>query len=282
MRTEGQVRAKLAACALAICLGALPLWQAHGADDERRSDLWLKAALITTYTLNQQLNPFDIDVQVTNGVAELQGVVDSSVEKDLATELARGVDGIESVDNRLQVKKGAVTDGSRNGLMERVNDANLTAKVKSQLLWNSNTQGLRIDVDTDDSTVTLSGEVASAAESELAEQIARNTSGVLAVRNELQVNTQQAPVAKDAEHAAKKLKGELSDAWISAKVKSSLLYNRGVDAASIEVQTHGGVVTLSGEVHSQHEFDRAAQVAGAIVGVSEVRNRLRISAPSGA
>lgn len=278
MRKAIRLHARIAACALAICLGALPLAGAHAADGERRSDLWLKAALVTTYTLNQHLNPFDIEVEVTDGAAVLRGSVDSSVEKDLAGELARGVDGITAVDNRLEIKRENSKERPRNELLERVSDANLTAKVKSQLLWNSNTQGLRIDVDAQGGIVTLRGEVASAAESELAAQIARNTSGVHRVDNELRVNADQEPVGKQAEDTALALKGEVGDAWITTKVKTSLLYNRGVDAAAIDVRTQGGIVTLSGEVRSDYEIERAEQIAAGIVGVREVRNQLQTRA----
>ena len=278
MRKAIRLHARIAACALTICLGALPLAGAHAADGERRSDLWLKAALVTTYTLNQHLNPFDIEVEVTDGAAVLRGSVDSSVEKDLAGELARGVDGITAVDNRLEIKRENSKERPRNELLERVSDANLTAKVKSQLLWNSNTQGLRIDVDAQGGIVTLRGEVASAAESELAAQIARNTSGVHRVDNELRVNADQEPVGKQAEDTALALKGEVGDAWITTKVKTSLLYNRGVDAAAIDVRTQGGIVTLSGEVRSDYEIERAEQIAAGIVGVREVRNQLQTRA----
>lgn len=271
-------RATFTACALAVSLGALPWSPAvHAANDERRSDLWLKASLVTTYTLNQHLNPFDLDVSVNDGVVTLRGTVDSSVEKDLATELARGVEGVTAVDNQLAVKSGSAGVSRDDDLMQRVNDANLTAKVKSQLLWNANTQGMRIDVDTDDGVVTLRGTVASAAEAELAAQIARNTSGVRSVQNALEVEAGQKPMSAEAEDAALELRGELSDTWVTTKVKTSLLYNRGVDAAAIDVTTRDGVVTLSGEVRSDYEVKRAGEVAAEIVGVREVRNRLQVA-----
>lgn len=271
-------RATFTACALAVSLGVLPWSPAvHAANDERRSDLWLKASLVTTYTLNQHLNPFDLDVSVNDGVVTLRGTVDSSVEKDLATELARGVEGVTAVDNQLAVKSGSAGVSRDDDLMQRVNDANLTAKVKSQLLWNANTQGMRIDVDTDDGVVTLRGTVASAAEAELAAQIARNTSGVRSVQNALEVEAGQKPMSAEAEDAALELKGELSDTWVTTKVKTSLLYNRGVDAAAIDVTTRDGVVTLSGEVRSDYEVKRAGEVAAEIVGVREVRNRLQVA-----
>ncbi len=276
MLSSLRLRAAVSACALAMCLGALSYPVLAADDAERHSDLWLKASLVTTYALNQHLNPFDIHVDVTDGVATISGVVDSSVDKDLAGELAKGVDGVRDVDNRLQVNSDSGSRG-RGGFMEQVNDANITAKVKSQLLWNANTQGMRMDVDTKDGVVSLRGVVASAEEAQLAAQIARNTSGVRQVNNRLEVNPEQQPIERQAEQTASNLKGDLSDAWITTKVKTSLLYNRGVDAASIDVRTENHVVTLSGEVRGSYEVKRAAQIAGAVVGVERVQNDLRVT-----
>lgn len=66
-------------------------------------------------------------------------------------------------------------------------DATTTATVKSKLLIDGETQGVRIDVDTLDHVVTLSGDVDTAAESDLAEQIASNIDEVERVQNELRV-----------------------------------------------------------------------------------------------
>jgi osmotically-inducible protein OsmY len=54
-------------------------------------------------------------------------------------------------------------------------------------LGNSNTAGMQIDVDTRGDVVTLSGEVVSAEEKALAEELARSTGDVKDVRNQLVV-----------------------------------------------------------------------------------------------
>jgi len=54
---------------------------------------------------------------------------------------------------------GDAADDTGRSFLRKVEDANLTAKVKSQLLWNSNTGGLAINVDTLDGVVSLSGNV---------------------------------------------------------------------------------------------------------------------------
>jgi osmotically-inducible protein OsmY len=93
------------------------------------------------------------------------------------------VDGVKSVMNDLQVNADAQTLGEQ--LAAGVDDAALTARVKSRLLASDNTSGLQIDVDTKGSVVTLSGKVGSDTERELAGLIAANTPGVSSVNNEL-------------------------------------------------------------------------------------------------
>lgn len=252
------------------------------AGDITRSDTWSKASLTTTYTLNRHLNPFKIDVDVHDGLATLQGDVDSNVERDLAEELALGVDGIRKVDNQLRIvsnaserSPGADSEPQGRSFMRTVEDANITAKVKSQLLWNSNTNGLNMDVDTHNGVVTLSGEAASAAEAELAAQIARNTRDVQDVENRLHVNTSDSKdISEIAALEGRKAKQTVSDGWITAKVKSALLYNRTVDGTDIDVDTENGVVTLRGKVDSDFEKRQAVSISSGIKGVVRVNDQL--------
>ena len=72
---------------------------------------------------------------------------------------------------------------------ETVDDATITARVKTALLNDPATGGLRIDVDTFKGVVTLSGGVKSAAERDKAVAIARKTPGVVDVKSTLQITT---------------------------------------------------------------------------------------------
>jgi osmotically-inducible protein OsmY len=243
----------------------------------RHSDIWLKATLITTYTLNEHLNPLDIDVDVEQGVATLTGTVDSEVERELAGALADGVDGISQVRNELEVRPAqAGATEADYGFRERVADANTTARVKSRLLWNAETQGLQIDVDTRDGVVSLEGRVASVAEADLAARIAQNTSGVRGVKAKLEVDPDDENLQRQAKETASELAGDINDAWITTKVKASLLYTKGIDGSAISVSTRDHAVHLSGTQQSQAAIDRAVSTARGIVGVEQVRSDLAL------
>jgi hyperosmotically inducible protein len=68
-----------------------------------------------------------------------------------------------------------------------IDDALITAKVKSSLLADSGTKGLKIDVDTKAGVVSLKGNVASDTERTLAQNLAAKVEGVKSVENKLTV-----------------------------------------------------------------------------------------------
>jgi len=68
----------------------------------------------------------------------------------------------------------------------------------------------------------------------------------------------------------------LGDAALTAKIKSKMALDDTVKALSIDVDTSGGVVTVSGIVSSQLERSRAVQLAQETVGVKTVYDRLII------
>jgi osmotically-inducible protein OsmY len=180
--------------ALAAALVTLPVFVA--ADDSFQGstkDAWITGKIETVYTLNRHLNPFAIDTDVESGIVRLTGVVKSDIDRDLAGELAKGIEGVVEVRNDLQVDPEGARAAREEQIGESrdfgtwVDDATTTAAVKSKLLGNGNVAGLKIDVDTKGDVVTLSGRTETAEQSELAEELARNTGDVKDVHNNLVV-----------------------------------------------------------------------------------------------
>jgi osmotically-inducible protein OsmY len=66
------------------------------------------------------------------------------------------------------------------------------------------------------------------------------------------------------------------DAWVTTKVKMSLLTDKDVTARNINVDTVNGLVTLHGTVPTDVEKAKAEHDARAIDGVREVRNLLQV------
>lgn len=224
----------------------------------------------TAFALNRHLNPFAIEVDVENGTATISGTVENSVERDLAEQIALGVDGVNKVDNQLKLDpKFEAKANSEPNMSQRFEDATLAATVKSKLLWNSNTEGLDINVDVENGKVILNGSAQTPEAKALAGRLAANTDGVREVSNLLSVSAADSSAAK-AQNAADDAADVISDAWITSKVKSSLIYSRNLDGLSITVDTQSGMVNLSGLVLSNAEKQLAVETASNIRGVRGV------------
>jgi hyperosmotically inducible protein len=68
----------------------------------------------------------------------------------------------------------------------------------------------------------------------------------------------------------------VDDASTTAKVKLALAKDDQVAAYRIDVDTNNGVVTLTGNVKSRAEANRAIQVAESIKGVKRVNSDLKV------
>lgn len=155
-------------------------------------DGWLEGKLETAIIMNEQLNPFEIDIEVNDDTAILEGEVSSGIVKDHAKYVALSVEGIDEVENKLTVNRDAKTSDSNDNqrtVGRTLKDATITAGVKAELLASPEIKGLQIDVDTRAGEVTLSGEVDSRAKKALAEYIAKDVAGVQEVVNKLEVQS---------------------------------------------------------------------------------------------
>jgi len=114
--------------------------------------------------------------------------VDSEGAKTRALELARDTEGAVNVVDMI-----AAREASGNGdapepertVGEAFDDAGITMSVKSRLLDDPLVKGLKIDVDTRDGVVFLTGVVGSDAERQQAIQLAKDAKGVRAVQANL-------------------------------------------------------------------------------------------------
>jgi hyperosmotically inducible protein len=146
----------------------------------------------------------------------------------------------------------------------QVDDAEITASVKSKLAADPEVKAHEIDVDTIDGEVRLSGIVDDAATRAEAGELARGTDGVRSVKNELKVGSDLSTGE------------EITDATITAKVKAALISDTVVKARDIDVDTIDGVVTLTGIVETDSEKRQAETLARGCEGVRAVRNQLEV------
>lgn len=159
------------------------------------NDAWLKGKVEMALLLNRYLNSFKINTDVDSSAVTLSGKVESDIDKDLAEQIALGIDGVASVENKLEIApaeiRAASGDEKERRFLQRIEDLTLTARVKSKLLLNNNVSASTINVDTNNAIVTLDGEVKDGQERDLAVRIAQNTDKVVKVENRLKVTSDQ-------------------------------------------------------------------------------------------
>lgn len=240
------------------------------------TDARQEAQIWTTYVLSPYLSANHLEVSVKDGTATLTGKVEEDVNKELAKEIALGVKGIKHVDNQIQVESDYVP-AARNGDRDYgdvVNDATITAAVKSKIFWSKLSSSTSTEVETNNGKVTLSGSVADQKTKKSLETLAYNTKGVLSVDNKLMVdNNMKDNNSNDQASADAKSGNVITDSWITTKVKSTYLYSSNVESSDISVTTEAGVVTLNGKVKSGAEQALAIELAQNIRGVVSVESK---------
>jgi hyperosmotically inducible periplasmic protein len=247
-------------------------------DSNEVSNARQESQIETTYALSPYLRAHDINVVVVNGKATLTGTVDEEINKELARQIALGVSGIESVDNNIEVKADYVREartGSERSFGEVVDDASITAAVKSKLLWSTYTDGLDTEVDTRNGVVTLTGTADSREAVEHADKMAMDTRGVRSVDNKLTISSANRAASGNRTAANSSEEGNgagqaISDTWITTKVKSTYLMSRNIHSGDISVETKDGVVNLGGKTQSGAENALAIEIAQNIKGVKSV------------
>ncbi|MBO0860530.1 MAG: BON domain-containing protein [Chloracidobacterium sp.] len=154
-------------------------------------------------------------------------------------------------------------------------DATVTTAVKNKLAAEPTTSAARINVDTANGTVTLSGSVPTAAERSEAERIARNTQGVTQVVNNITVEGGgRAPATAGTPGAEYGAGRTLSDAAILSSIKTQLL-THGINGTNVDVKN--GEVTITGAVDNAEKKTKAEEIARQASGVKKVNNKLTIS-----
>jgi osmotically-inducible protein OsmY len=124
----------------------------------------------------------DIDVDVDGGRVRLRGEVEKRATQELAEEVARSVEGVQRVENRLRLEDGRPGDTPVSravGTAEReVQDAALEVRVGQRLLGEIGRYALDLEVEATEGVVSLRGTLPDADRKRLALKTAEETPGV--------------------------------------------------------------------------------------------------------
>ena len=157
----------------------------NGEQPAEHSDAWISMKVKTTLLFHRHVNGFGTTVYVKDGVVTLQGEATSMAQKELTTEYAKDIDNVKEVKNNMTIAETPATADSTVG--DKIDDASITAQVKSVLLSHRSTSALHTTVATADGVVTLGGAAKNEAEKTLVTKLVTDINGVISVINNMTI-----------------------------------------------------------------------------------------------
>ena len=140
-------------------------------------------------------------------------------------------------------------------------DNSIESSAKKSYVFQTYLKADDIKVKSEDGVVSLTGTVSEESHKSLAQETVADLPGVKSVDNMLEVKGESP--------------AEMSDAWITAKVKTIFLFHRNVSAMT-EVDTKAGIVTLQGKAANEAQKDLTTEYAKDVEGVKGVNNEMTV------
>jgi osmotically-inducible protein OsmY len=152
-------------------LGVVVLSSCAAGGDAALTELKVKAALLEKLGTDA----LGIKVAVVGDKVTLTGAVSKRSTEELAEEVARSVEGVKKVDNRLEVVESAQASGN---VENEASDSLLESKVKMALASEIGRHAWKVEVEATDGVVSLRGTVPDRQRHEIAVKTAKETKGV--------------------------------------------------------------------------------------------------------
>ncbi|MFZ5907052.1 MAG: BON domain-containing protein [Nitrospirota bacterium] len=210
---------------------------------------------------------YQIDVKVKDGQVILSGKVESWTERQIASQLAKGVKGVKDVRNNIAILYA-----------QKRSDYEITTEIKRRLHLDPFVNEALIQVQVKDGAVDLSGGVGSLAEKSHAYADAW-VAGVKSVNcDDLEVKWWLDDELKREDKYTHK-----SDLELEQAIKDALLYDPRTFSFNVGVSVNNGIATLTGIVDNLAAKNAAEQDAKNTIGVNSVYNLIKVrpeNAPS--
>jgi len=156
-----------------------------GEQPAEHSDTWISMKVKTALLFHRNVSASGTSVNVKNGVVILTGEASSLAQKELTTEYAKDIDHVKTVVNDMTIATAPAAPEPTTG--EKIDDASITAQVKSSLLSHHSTSAVHTTVSTTDGIVTVSGIAKNEAEKSLVTKLATDINGVNSVINNMTI-----------------------------------------------------------------------------------------------
>lgn len=216
-----------------------------------RSDLELLKDVTEELKFEPSVDEKEIGVGVKSGVVTLTGKVPSFAEKFAAERAVERVSGVRAVADDLQVKLTPANSRS---------DTDVALAAVNALAWDMEVPDDKIKVKVVNGWVTLEGHAEWHFQKAAAERAVRFLTGVKGVTNLIAISPKVSPTD------------------VMKRIEDAIKRSAELDAKRVFVEAEGSKVTLRGTVRSWAERDEAERAAWAVSGVSNVEDRITVSA----
>jgi len=159
--------------------------QVTGKQPAEHSDAWISTKVKCALLFHRNVSGTGTTVYVKNGIVTLQGEASSLAQRELTTQYAKDVEHVKGVKNEMTIAQNPTTPDSISG--DKIDDASITAEVKSSLLAHRSTSAIRTKIETTDGVVTVSGMARNAAEKSLVTKLVTDINGVSSVINNMTI-----------------------------------------------------------------------------------------------
>ena len=156
-----------------------------GEQPAEHSDTWISMKVKMALLFHRNVSATGTSVAVTNGIVTLTGEASSLAQKELTSEYAKDIDNVKEVRNEMTIAQTPVKVVNTNG--GKIDDASITAEVKSSLMAQRSTSTLNTTVSTTDGVVTVGGVAKNEAEKSLVTKLASDINGVTSVVNNMTI-----------------------------------------------------------------------------------------------
>lgn len=147
------------------------------------ADEWIGRKVKLALLFHRNVSVRTTDIAVKDGVVTLTGEASSLAQKELTAEYANDVEGVKSVKNAMTVT--ATPEPTEQTAGEKIDDASVTAQVKTALWTHRSTSALKTKIVTRDGKVTVTGIAKNDAEKSLVSKLVSDIRGVVSVDNQM-------------------------------------------------------------------------------------------------
>jgi osmotically-inducible protein OsmY len=212
-------------------------------------DSHLQRAVLAELNWEPSVAAAHIGVAADEGVITLTGHVESYAQKHAAETAARRVKGVLAVAENIEVQIP---------FERKRDDGRIAVAILDRLAWDVSIPRDAVSVTVEKGWVTLTGEVGWHYQKDAAEQDVRRLYGVRGLSNQIT------------------LKPIVNSASISGDISCALHRTWLPDPEAVLVTAVGGKVRLTGNVHSWHARQVAAETAWGAPGTIDVENLLAV------